>query len=238
MAGTAILGSQWGDEGKGKITDMLASESDVVARFSGGDNAGHTVIVGGDVFKLHLAPSGILYPGVTCLLGSGMVINPHSLLKELKGLEERGVDVSPARLRIDGKAHLILPYHIALDGASESVLGTSAIGTTRRGIGPAYMDKVARRGLRMLDMLDEAQFKARLAEEAVAKNRWLDKVYGLDPLDVDKMVHEHLAYARRIAPYVDDVPGFSSSRTAAGRGFCTKAPRGCFWMSITGPTPS
>jgi adenylosuccinate synthase len=217
MAGTAILGSQWGDEGKGKITDMLASESDVVARFSGGDNAGHTVVVGSETFKLHLIPSGILYPGVLCLLGSGMVINPRNLLNEMKGLAERGVDVSPKRLRIDGKAHLILPYHIALDGASEVALGREAIGTTRRGIGPAYMDKVARRGLRALDMLDEAYFAERLKAEAKAKNVWLTKVYGQDPLDIEKMAAEHLEYARRLAPYVDDVSLLLDQSYQAGK---------------------
>ena len=205
MAGTAILGAQWGDEGKGKITDMLASESDVVARFSGGDNAGHTVVVGAETFKLHLAPSGILYPGVLCVLGSGMVINPRSLINELKELSEKGVDVSPRRLRIDGKAHLILPYHIALDGASEIKLGGSAIGTTRRGIGPAYADKASRRGLRALDMLDETGFADRLRAEAQAKNIWLEKVYGEEPLNIDEMVREYVEYAMQLAPYVDDV---------------------------------
>ncbi len=205
MAGTAILGAQWGDEGKGKITDMLASESDVVARFSGGDNAGHTVMVGAETFKLHLAPSGILYPGVLCVLGSGMVINPRSLINELKELSEKGIDVSPRRLRIDGKAHLILPYHIALDGASETKLGGSAIGTTRRGIGPAYADKASRRGLRALDMLDETGFADRLRAEAQAKNIWLEKVYGEEPLNIDEMVREYVEYAMQLAPYVDDV---------------------------------
>ncbi len=184
MPGTAILGAQWGDEGKGKITDMLASESDIVARFSGGDNAGHTVMVGEETFKLHLVPSGILYSNVLCVLGAGMVVNPRSLLKELEELAERGIDISPRRLRLDGKAHLIFPYHIALDGASESKLGSSAIGTTRRGIGPAYMDKAARRGIRVWDMLDIPRFAGRLRSEAQAKNIWLERVYGEKPLDV------------------------------------------------------
>lgn len=205
MPGTAILGAQWGDEGKGKITDMLASESDLVARFSGGDNAGHTVMVGGETFKLHLVPSGILYPNVMCVLGAGMVINPRSLLNELKDLSEKAVDVSAKRLRLDGKAHLIFPYHIALDGASESELGSSAIGTTRRGIGPAYMDKAARRGIRVWDMLDIPGFADRLRSEAQAKNIWLERVYGQKPLDVEAMVAEYCEYARQLADYVDDV---------------------------------
>ena len=205
MTGTAVLGAQWGDEGKGKITDMLASKSDVVARFSGGDNAGHTVVVGAETFKLHLTPSGILYPGVLCVLGSGMVISLGSLINELKGLSEKGVDVSARRLRIDGKAHLVLPYHIALDGASETQLGGSAIGTTCRGIGPSYADKASRRGLRALDMLDETVFADRLRAEAQAKNIWLEKVYGVEPLNINEMVQEHVKFAAQLAPYVDDV---------------------------------
>jgi adenylosuccinate synthase len=205
MPGTAILGAQWGDEGKGKITDMLASESDVVARFSGGDNAGHTVMVGADTFKLHLAPSGVLYPGVLCVLGAGMVINPRSLVRELGELSEKGIDVSRQRLRIDGKAHLVLPYHIALDGASETKLGGSAIGTTRRGIGPSYADKASRRGLRAVDMLDISIFIERLRAEAEARNIWLSEVYGEEPLNVDEMAEEYAEYAVQLAPYVDDV---------------------------------
>jgi len=217
MSGIAILGAQWGDEGKGKITDMLASESDIVARFSGGDNAGHTVMVGAETFKLHLAPSGILYPQVMCLLGAGMVVNPRSLFNELKALSEKGIDISPRRLRLDGKAHLILPYHIALDGASEARLGSSAIGTTGRGIGPAYMDKAARRGLRVWDMLNETRFADRLRAEAQAKNIWLEKVYGEKPLDVEAMVSEYLEYARQIAPYVDDVSVLLDQACRAGK---------------------
>ena len=217
MAGTAILGAQWGDEGKGKITDMLASESDVVARFSGGDNAGHTVMTAGQTFKLHLAPSGILYPGISCVLGAGMVINPRSLFAELDELAAQGIDVSPKRLRIDGKAHLILPYHIALDGAAESKLGKAAIGTTRRGIGPAYMDKAARRGLRVLDVLHGADFAEQLRAQAQAKNVWLESVYGAQALDVDAMVEEFVAYAGRLAPYVDDVSLFLDRAYRDGR---------------------
>jgi adenylosuccinate synthase len=226
MPGTAILGAQWGDEGKGKITDMLASESDIVARFSGGDNAGHTVMVGAETFKLHLVPSGILYPAVTCLLGAGMVVNPRSLFNELKDLSEKGIDTSPKRLRLDGKAHLILPYHIALDGASEASLGGSAIGTTRRGIGPAYMDKAARRGLRVWDMLDEARFADRVRAEARAKNVWLENVYGEKPLDEDAMVDEYAGYARRVAPYIDDVSVLLDQAYRAGKNILYEGAQG------------
>lgn len=203
MAGTAILGSQWGDEGKGKITDMLASESDVVARFSGGDNAGHTVVVGGKVFKLHLIPSGILYPDVLCLLGAGMVINPRSLFAELADLADQGADVSPRRLRIDGKAHLIMPYHIALDGASETALGGSAIGTTRRGIGPAYEDVVGRRALFVKDLLREDVFRAKIAPLADYYQR-LFSAHGQPIANLNEGIEQYVQAGDFLRPFVCD----------------------------------
>ncbi len=203
---TVILGAQWGDEGKGKITDLLAAEADVVARFGGGDNAGHTVTVGTERFALHLIPSGILYPRVTCLLGGGMVINPKKLLAEMDGLAARGVDVSSARIRVSGRAHLIMPYHIALDGAAEAARGGAALGTTKRGIGPAYTDKAARSGIRAQELLHPSPILAqRIREQAEAKNRVLEAIYGQPPLDVDAMIEEYLAYAGRLAPYLVDV---------------------------------
>ncbi len=209
MAVAVILGAQWGDEGKGKITDLMAAEADVVARFGGGDNAGHTVTVGTERFALHLIPSGILYPLVTCLLGGGMVVNPKKLLAEMDGLAARGVDVSPSRLKLSGLAHLILPYHLALDEAAEEVLRGSAIGTTRRGIGPAYTDKAARTGIRAQEMLHSPeQFANRIREQAQAKNLILEKVYGRPPLDADAIVEDYAGYARRLAPHVADVSDF------------------------------
>jgi adenylosuccinate synthase len=203
---TVILGTQWGDEGKGKITDLLAAEADVVARFAGGDNAGHTVTVGAERFALHLIPSGILYPRVTCLMGSGMVVNPKKLLAEMDRLEARGVDVSPGRLRLSGKAHLIMPYHIALDGAAEAARGGAAIGTTKRGIGPAYTDKAARSGVRAQEMLHPRETLAgRIRERVIAKNRILEAIYGQLPLEVEEVVQEFLGYAERLAPHVTDV---------------------------------
>ncbi len=203
---TVILGAQWGDEGKGKITDLLAAQADGVARFAGGDNAGHTVTVGDERFALHLIPSGILYPDVTCYLGGGMVVNPKNLLAEMDGLAARGVDVSPDRLRLSGRAHLIMPYHIALDGAAEAARGGAALGTTKRGIGPAYTDKAARSGIRAQEMLHPPdEFARRIREQTAAKNAILEKVYGLPPLDADAIVAEHLAYAERLAPYITDV---------------------------------
>jgi adenylosuccinate synthase len=203
---TVILGAQWGDEGKGKITDLLAAEADVVARYAGGDNAGHTVTVGAERFALHLIPSGILYPRVTCLLGGGMVVNPKRLLTEMDNLAARGVDVSPARLKLDGRAHLILPYHLALDGAAEAGRGGAAIGTTKRGIGPAYTDKAARTGIRIQELLHPPGTLARrIREEVDAKNVVLDRVYGQPTLDAEALVQETLAFAERLTPYVADV---------------------------------
>ncbi|MFN2227527.1 MAG: adenylosuccinate synthase [Anaerolineae bacterium] len=203
---TVILGAQWGDEGKGKITDLLAAEADVVARFGGGDNAGHTVTVGTERFALHLIPSGILYPRVTCLLGAEMVVNPQKLLAEMDGLAARGVDVSPGRLKLDGRAHLIMPYHLALDGAAEAARGGSALGTTKRGIGPAYTDKAARSGIRAQEMLHPTdEFVRRIRESVAAKNLVLEQVYGQPALDAAQIVETYLGYAERLAPHITDV---------------------------------
>ncbi|MGC9333861.1 MAG: adenylosuccinate synthase [Anaerolineae bacterium] len=203
---TVILGAQWGDEGKGKITDMLAAEADIVARFGGGDNAGHTVTVGAERFALHLIPSGILYPRVICLLGAGMVVNPKKLLAEMEGLRARGVDVSPRRLKLSARAHLILPYHLALDGAAEVARGGAALGTTKRGIGPAYTDKAARDGIRACELLHPPDvLEARIRSEVEARNEILEKVYGQAALDEASVVEEYLGYADKLAPYVTDV---------------------------------
>ncbi len=203
MSICVILGAQWGDEGKGKITDMLAAEADLVVRFGGGDNAGHTITVGTERFALHLIPSGILYPRVTCLLGGGMVINPRTLLGEMDALAARGVDTSPTRLKLSGRAHLIMPYHIALDGAAETARGGSALGTTQRGIGPAYTDKAARSGIRVQELLHPPEVLAeRIREQAAVKNTLLTKIYDQPPLDVESIVKEYLAYAKRLAPHI------------------------------------
>jgi adenylosuccinate synthase len=203
---TVILGAQWGDEGKGKITDMLAAEADLVARFGGGDNAGHTVTVGTERFALHLIPSGILYPRVVCMLGAGVVVNPKRLLAEMEGLGARGVEITATRLRLDGRAHLVMPYHLALDGAAERARGGSALGTTGRGIGPAYTDKAARSGIRVGELLHPpATLAARIREQALAKNEVLTRLYGEPPLDVEAIVGEYLRYARILGPHIADV---------------------------------
>ncbi|UCC62736.1 MAG: adenylosuccinate synthase [Anaerolineae bacterium] len=217
MGITVILGTQWGDEGKGKLTDRLAAESDIVARFNGGDNAGHTVTVGDEIFRLHLIPSGILHPHVTGIMGGGMVVNPGKLVKEMDTLAERGVDVSPSRLRLSGRTHLILPYHIALDGAVERALGEKKIGTTMRGIGPTYADKSSRRGIRAQAMADPEAFADCVKAETEAKNEILTQVYGQEPLDVEAVAAEHFEYARRLAPHLEDTSVYLHEAMAQGK---------------------
>ncbi len=205
MPATIVVGTQWGDEGKGKVIDWLAEDADLVARYAGGDNAGHTVTVADERYALHLVPSGILYPGKLCLMGGGMVVNPTSLLREMDDLAERGIDVSPARLKLSVNAHLIMPYHIALDGALESSRGEEAIGTTRRGIGPAYTDKSARVGLRAGLMSDPEGFAETVFQAVEDKNTTLTRVYGQEPLDAKAIAAEFHDYARRLAPHLADV---------------------------------
>ena len=205
MPATIVVGAQWGDEGKGKVVDWAAERADLVARYAGGDNAGHTVTVAGERFALHLIPSGILYPGKLCLMGSGMVVNPTRLVAELDGLAVRGVDVSPDRLKLSTGAHLILPYHIALDGAQEAGRGKQAIGTTKRGIGPAYTDKSARVGLRAGSMYDPENFSEKVYQAVTGKNTLLTRVYEQPALDAKAIAAEFHDYARRLAPYLADV---------------------------------
>ncbi|MCB8918414.1 MAG: adenylosuccinate synthase [Ardenticatenaceae bacterium] len=199
-----VIGAQWGDEGKGRITDLMAAKADVVARYSGGDNAGHTVTIGEAIFKLHLIPSGIIHPGVICLIGNGVVLNPQVLLREMDGLAARGVDVSPARLKISRSAHLITPAHIALDKADEALRGGDAIGTTQRGIGPAYRDKTGRVGLRASLLADPEALADAVHAHVVEKNRVLTQLYGQPALDAAQVAAGFAAYARRLAPHLTD----------------------------------
>ena len=203
MPGTLILGAQWGDEAKGKITDILASKAGVVARYGGGDNAGHTIVVGDETYKLHLIPSGILYPKALCVMGNGVVINPGNMIGEMDALAVRGLDVSPEHLKISRQAHIVMPFHVALDGASEAALGDKQIGTTKRGIGPAYTDKAARSGLRMLDML-RPDFRDRVIAAVQRKNIWLRDIYCQPELDVEAIADEFEGYARRLGPHITD----------------------------------
>ncbi len=203
MPVTVIIGAQWGDEGKGKITDALAGQADVVARYQGGDNAGHTVVHGEWLLRLHQIPSGILHQGTLCILGGGMVINPRTLLAEIDELQDK--QAFRAKLLISGRAHLIMPYHVALDGASEEGRGASAIGTTRRGIGPAYQDKAARSGLRLYDMLlPEGEFRTRVRAAVEEKNLLLERIYGQERLDADTVAEQFAGYATRLSPLVGD----------------------------------
>ncbi|KPL84004.1 adenylosuccinate synthetase [Thermanaerothrix daxensis] len=200
-----VIGTQWGDEGKGRIVDLLAAQADLVARYNGGDNAGHTVNVGGHTFRLHLIPSGIIHPHTIGVLGNGMVINPATLIQEIENLKAAGVSVTPERLRISYAAHLITPAHRALDQAQERARGSGQIGTTGRGIGPAYTDKAARHGLRMEDMLDLDTFREKLEHHVHTVNNWLTRIYEADPLDVQAVVREYTHYATLLQPFIADV---------------------------------
>src|SRR6202167_5217756 len=202
MPGIVIVGAQWGDEGKGKITDLLAEQADAVVRFQGGNNAGHTIVRDGVEWKLHLIPSGILYPGKRCVIGNGVVIDPKVLIEELDALRARRVDVSG--LRISANAHLIMPYHLLLDSAGEAKLGSLQIGTTRRGIGPCYADKAARLGIRVQDLLDAKILKQKIVA-ALEPKRLSRRPYAKNPrLDLQSMTEEYLTYGHRLERYIAD----------------------------------
>ncbi|MFN8121107.1 MAG: adenylosuccinate synthase [Thermoleophilia bacterium] len=202
MPATVVVGAQWGDEGKGKVVDLLAERSDVVARYQGGNNAGHTIVAGDETYKLHLVPSGILYPGTLCVIGSGTVVDPAALVKELDALEERGIALDT--LRLSGNAHLIMPYHIALDGASEMKLGRFSIGTTRRGIGPCYQDKAARTGIRAQDLLDHKILVAKLRIALESKNELLEVLYRQPRMDAEEIAEGLRPHAERLRPFIAD----------------------------------
>ncbi|MBM4432864.1 MAG: adenylosuccinate synthase, partial [Chloroflexi bacterium] len=196
----AVIGAQWGDEGKGKIVDLLAEKANVVVRFSGGDNAGHTVVNPYGEFKLHLIPSGIFYPHTICIIGNGVVINPAVLIGEIDQLNQRGIDTS--RLFISDRANLIMPYHTLLDGLEEESRGGKALGTTRKGIGPAFADKTARLGIRSSDLLDKDGFLERLRSILNYKNTILTKIYGVNPLSLDEIYKQYCQYGERLATYI------------------------------------
>ncbi|MDX6637463.1 MAG: adenylosuccinate synthase [Solirubrobacterales bacterium] len=202
MPGIAIVGTQWGDEGKGKVTDLLAEHADVVVRFQGGNNAGHTIVRDAEEFKLHLIPSGILYPGKRCVIGNGVVIDPGVLIAELDALRQRGIDISS--LRISSNAHVIMPYHVMLDTAGEAKLGKLEIGTTKRGIGPAYADKSARLGIRIQDLLDGKILRKKILAALEPKRQML-RPFERDPeLDLHTIAEDYLRYGHRLEPHVAD----------------------------------
>jgi adenylosuccinate synthase len=202
MPATILVGAQWGDEGKGKATDFLADHMDFVVRYQGGNNAGHTVLAGGQLLKLHLIPSGILYDHITSVIAGGVVVDPRVLLEEMDALAARGIDSS--RLVVSGNAHLIMPYHLELEKVTERYLGRHALGTTKRGIGPAYADKAARIGLRVQDLTDEKIFRQKLDVVLKEKNPILSKVYSRLPLEAEPIVADYMRYGERLAPHIAD----------------------------------
>lgn len=204
MPAIAVIGGQWGDEGKGKVVDLVAERADVVIRFSGGDNAGHTVINKFGNFALHLVPSGIFSPKALSIIGNGVVINPEVLFYEIDTLKARGIDTSPSRLFISDRAHVIMPYHIVLDGLEEKLRGSQAIGTTMKGIGPVFSDKIARQGIRIGDLINENNFKSQLESALKQKNLFLSGVYQSKPLSLNKIFKDYTEYGKRLKPYIQD----------------------------------
>src|SRR5215510_5837326 len=202
MPAVVLVGAQWGDEGKGKATDLLGDRVDYVVRYQGGNNAGHTVVIGDESYALHLLPSGVLSPHVVPVIGNGVVIDPQVLLDEIDGLTARGVDCS--KLLVSANAHLITPYHRALDKVTERYVGSARIGTTGRGIGPAYGDKIARVGIRVQDLFDPGILRQKLDLVLREKNQVLFKVYNRKAIELDAVVEEYLAYAERLTPYIAD----------------------------------
>ncbi len=203
MPANIVVGTQWGDEGKGKIIDIIASRADVVVRSQGGNNAGHTVVNDGQTYKLHLIPSGILYKNTLCLIGAGVVLDPKDLLSEIDNLSPRGISFD--NLKIDPRAHVVMPWHITLDGLSEKFRGNSDIGTTKRGIGPCYMDKYERCGIRVYDLVHPEVFAEKVRMTGKLKNKIITEVYGGEPHDIEAIIKEYTEYGKRLAKYVDDV---------------------------------
>lgn len=216
MPVTIIVGAQWGDEGKGKITDLLSGEMDIVARYQGGANAGHTVWLKGEKYVLHLIPSGIIHPHTTCIIGNGVVIDPMDLMEEIALLTSQGIQVS-GRLIISHKAHLIMPYHKLMDEVMEKDKGDKKIGTTGKGIGPAYVDKYNRIGIRIEDLLDTDSLREKLTRNIKDKNRILSKIYDTEELDADKILEDYVAFDKKIDEYVHDVSVFLNNAIKDGK---------------------
>lgn len=215
MPANIVIGTQWGDEGKGKIIDILASRAEVVVRSQGGNNAGHTVVNNGQTYKLHLVPSGILYLGTACLIGAGVVLDPKDFISELDNLHARGV--STDNLKIDPRAHVVMPWHIVLDGLSEKFRGNSDIGTTKRGIGPTYMDKYERCGIRMYDLTHPEVFAQKARSTGALKNKIITAVYGGEAIDLDAVIQEYTEYGKRLLPYLADVSVLTYEADKAGK---------------------
>ncbi|MCM8748332.1 adenylosuccinate synthase [Thermomicrobiaceae bacterium CFH 74404] len=227
MPATIILGGQWGDEAKGKITDTLAAQADMVIRPNGSTNAGHTVVTEEGVFKFHLVPSGILYPHCTCVIGAGVAVSPPDLIREIEALQQRQLDLG--RLFLSDRAHVVMPYHPLLDQYEEERLGPASIGTTRRGNGPAFTDKIARRGIRVADLLEgaEAELRAKLERILPEKNVLLTGLYGAPALDLEQILAQALEWGERLAPYVVAAEALVQDALRAGKRILIEAAQGC-----------
>lgn len=227
MSNVVVMGAQWGDEGKGKIVDLLTEDADVIVRFQGGNNAGHTLVVDGEQHILHLIPSGILHQEKTCLIGNGVVLDPVVFLEEVDKLAAKGIDMSPDRMVVSKKTQVIMPYHKLMDGARETQKGKDhKIGTTGRGIGPCYEDKIARIGIRASDFADLDLFKAKIERALVEKNVLFTSLYGMEPLDVEAVFNEMKPVAERMVAYLGDVSGIIGDAMAEGRGVLFEGAQG------------
>ncbi len=226
MAVVVVVGTQWGDEGKGKVIDLLTERADLVGRFQGGANAGHTIVVEGRQFILHLIPSGVLHPGKRCLIGNGVVVEPKVLLEEIDRLRSHGVEVGPERLTLSERAQVIMPYHRAIDCGREERKGKGRLGTTGRGIGPCYEDKVARSGIRAADLLDARRLREKLLARMEEKNFYLDQCLRCDRLDPEDVWREYAAYGERLAPYVANVSLIVDEAVRAGRNVLLEGAQG------------
>jgi adenylosuccinate synthase len=224
MPASVVVGTQWGDEGKGKATDYLADRMDLVVRYQGGNNAGHTILAEGHTLKLQLIPSGILYPHITSVIADGVVVDPRVLLEEMDGLAAVGVD--PSRLVVSGNCHMIMPYHLELERVTERFLGKNALGTTKRGIGPAYADKAARIGLRIQDLFDEEIFREKLDIVLKEKNLVLSRVYGRLPLTAGMIVGDYMRYAERLRPHVGETSKLLHEALRSGKNVLLEGAQG------------
>lgn len=225
MSVYVVVGAQWGDEGKGKIVDILSEDMDIVARYQGGANAGHTVKIKGKKYVLHLIPSGILHENTVCVIGNGVVIDPVALFEEIELLEKEGIQVR-GRLFISHKAHLIMPYHKLLDQVSEAAMGEGKIGTTGRGIGPCYVDKFSRKGIRIVDLLDRQLLEKKIRENMEEKNKILERIYGSNPLDVESIVKEYLEFDEKMDPYIKDVSVLINQAIEEGKNILLEGAQG------------
>jgi len=225
MPAKVVIGAQWGDEGKAKIIDILSQQADMVVRSQGGNNAGHTVAVNGEVYKFHLVPSGILYPGTVCIVGNGVVVDPQGILEEIHMLTSKGVSVS--NLKIDLRAHVVMPYHKALDGIKEKHRGQDDIGTTKKGIGPCYMDKAERSGIRMCDFFYPEVFEKKVRENVRIKNAIISKVYESDEVfDADEIIREYKMYGERLKPFLADTTVLIYEAIKAGKNVLFEGAQG------------